>query len=173
MPTKWQKIEDLRPHLDPLVEELGRMPSQVELKERGRGYLVDAVQKFGHQEVAKALGYLYEGRNSWVGVEDLRPHLDPIVAELGRMPNHRELSERDRSDLRNILHKFGGIKRSQRRSVIPTPDLDLGSPSQIYVPTWIPSLLNSDICLANGNSARKGGTIWSPLSASLVAPRRW
>ncbi|MDP9358965.1 MAG: hypothetical protein M3R02_27540 [Chloroflexota bacterium] len=109
MPTRWKTVEDLRPHLDPIVEELGRMPTQDELKERGLGYLIDAVQKFGRQhEVAKALGYRYEGRRSWTQVEDLRPHLDPIVVELRRMPSPTELQQRNQPGLTSAIRKFGG-----------------------------------------------------------------
>ncbi len=108
---RWKTVDDLRPFLDPVVAELGRMPTQDELRERGRGFLIDAVQKFGRQrEVAEALGYPYEGRKSWAGVEDLRSHLEPIVAELGRMPKQRELEARRRHDLINAIQKFGGYR---------------------------------------------------------------
>jgi SAM-dependent methyltransferase len=110
---KWNTIDDLRPELDPIVAELGRFPTTRELKERHRGYLIDAIQKFGRsREVAEALGYAYEGQLSWHTVEDLRPHLDPIVAELGRMPTLRELTKRGRYDLVNALGKFGGLGRT-------------------------------------------------------------
>ena len=87
----WSSVNDLRPHLDPLVERLGRMPTQPELKELGRGDLLNQIPKFGgYGGVAESLGYPYRRFNSWKTVEDLRPHLDPIVAELGRMPTQRE-----------------------------------------------------------------------------------
>ncbi len=115
MLTRWKTIEDLRPHLDPIVEELGRMPTQDELKMRGCGYLIDAIQKFGRQsQVAASLGYPYEGRTYWDSVQDLRPHLDPIVAELGRMPSPSELKHRNYPGLTSAIRKFGGPEQVAR-----------------------------------------------------------
>jgi hypothetical protein len=105
----WNSIEDLRPHLDPIVEELGHMPTQTELNERDLGYLIGVIRKFkGTSVVAQSLGYLYEGRNFYESVEDLRPQLQPIVDELGRMPSQQELKSRGRYALTGIVHRFGG-----------------------------------------------------------------
>ena len=86
--NSWSSVEDLRLHLDPIVADLGRMPKQSELSDRNRYDLINAIHKFGvYQAVAEALAYSYRVRRSWTGVDDLRPHLDPIVRELGRMPS--------------------------------------------------------------------------------------
>ena len=109
--TKWATVEALRPHLEPIVAELRRMPSQPELKARGREDLNGAIAKFGgFPKVAKLLGYPYQGPLSWGSAEDLRPHLEPLVAELGRMPTHPELGARGRYDLANAVTKFGGLR---------------------------------------------------------------
>ncbi|MDP9359203.1 MAG: hypothetical protein M3R02_28750, partial [Chloroflexota bacterium] len=109
---KWRTVEDLRPHLDPIVAELGCMPTSRQLKERRRGDLHGAVLKFGgFPRVAEDLGYPYKGRLSWDAVEDLRPHLDPIDAELRRMPSQMDLGKRGRHDLNNAIHRFGGFAK--------------------------------------------------------------
>ena len=106
----WTRLDDLRPFLDPIVEEIGRMPGEPELKARGRQDLRGAIRKFGgYRVVAEALGYPYAGPREWSGVEDLRAHLNPIVAELGRMPTQPELLSRRRSDLARAIDKFGGF----------------------------------------------------------------
>jgi hypothetical protein len=108
----WTAVEDLRPHLQPIVAALGRMPTQRDLAQRGRRDLSSGIQKFGgFQSVADALGYPYHGRRSWETIEDLRPHLDPIVADLGRMPTQVDLQERGGPDLIRAIHKFGGWRR--------------------------------------------------------------
>jgi hypothetical protein len=106
----WKSIEDLRPHLDPIVAELGRLPAQADLRERGRQDLVGAIHKYGgHRRVAEVLGYPYPELPGWSSVEDLRSELDPIVAEIGVMPDRRELASRDRLDLASAIAKFGGF----------------------------------------------------------------
>ncbi len=106
---KWRTVEDLRSHLDPIVAELGCMPTQRELGRRGRRDLHGAIQKFGgFAQVASILDYRYTGPKSWSCIDDLRPHLDPIVAELGRMPSYPELREQGRHDLASAITKFGG-----------------------------------------------------------------
>src|SRR5829696_10137673 len=88
------------------------MPTSQELLERGRPDLPSAVGKFGgFPEVAEALGYPYLGRKQWPDVEHLRVELDPIVADLGRMPTDPELQAMGRSDLKNAIHKFGGYPK--------------------------------------------------------------
>ena len=105
----WELVEDLRAELDPLANELGRMPTHRELKAQGRLDLVTAIRGFGgYPVVAAALGYRYEAPRSWRTVEDLRPHLDPLVEELGRIPGKAELQRRRRFDLAMVIHKFGG-----------------------------------------------------------------
>ena len=106
----WQSIDDLRRHLDPIVEKLGRMPAQAELRERSRQELVGAIHKHGgHRRVAEVLGYPYTGLPRWSSVEDIRSELDPIVAEIGVMPDRRELASRGRVDLASAIAKFGGF----------------------------------------------------------------
>src|SRR5215218_512326 len=107
MPSpKWTTVEDLRLHLDPIVAELGRFPTSRELIERDCGFLIDATQKFGGpRKVSDVLGYRYKSRQSWDSIETVRLHLDPIVAELGRMPKKRELESRYRRDLINAIRK--------------------------------------------------------------------
>jgi molybdenum-dependent DNA-binding transcriptional regulator ModE len=105
----WSSIEDLRQHLDSFVAELGRMPSETVLRNRGRQDLVGAIRKFGGQPaVAKTLGYRDSGLHSWSSIENLRLHLAPIVTELGRMPNAAELTARGYSGLSSAIGKFGG-----------------------------------------------------------------
>jgi len=73
---RWRTVEDLQSHLDPIVAELGHMPSQPELRARKRFDLLHAIAHFGGQPaVAQALGYPYTGRKSWKHVEELRPQL--------------------------------------------------------------------------------------------------
>ena len=109
--ARWRSIEDLRPHLDPIVAELDRMPSLAELGARGRGDLIGAIHKFGGlRRVAEALRYLHKGRRSWDSIEDLRRYLDPLVAELGFMPTENELIDRGRVDLIGAIAKFGGVR---------------------------------------------------------------
>ena len=82
-PKRWATIEDLHPHLDPLVTTLGRMPKARELRNRCREDLVNAIRGFGgFTVVAKHLGYRQEVYHSWPSVEALRPHLDPVVMRL-------------------------------------------------------------------------------------------
>jgi superfamily II DNA or RNA helicase len=107
--NSWKSIDDLRPHLQQIVDELGRVPTDTELQARNRGDLMRAIRKFGGQrKVAEALGYIYKGYTLWQSVEDLRPHLQPIVDELGRMPGQLDLKARKRFDLVDAVHKFGG-----------------------------------------------------------------
>ncbi|MDP9370325.1 MAG: hypothetical protein M3Q03_18975 [Chloroflexota bacterium] len=109
---KWTAVEDLRPHLDPIVEVLQRMPRQSELTERGRADLTNQIVRFGgYRKVAEKLGYPYTAKKSWSHVEDLRPYLDPIVRELGRMPGQLDLKRRRRADLLGAVSKFGGPRR--------------------------------------------------------------
>ncbi len=99
------------PHY-PIFEELGRMPSARELADRQRTDLAGAVGKFGGiRKVANVLGYRYAGYQAWTRVEDLQPHLDPIVDELGRMPGIFELKARARFDLLGAINKFGGVSK--------------------------------------------------------------
>lgn len=46
---RWKIAEDLRSHLDSLVEELGRMPTNSELRLRKCGALGSAISQFGCQ----------------------------------------------------------------------------------------------------------------------------
>lgn len=113
MPSpKWKTVEDLRPDLDAVVGELGRMPSSRELTARGLQAVVAAVRRCGGPgKVAAALGYDYTPRKTWPSMEQLRPHLDPIVAELGRIPTQKELESRRRFDLMGAYQKFGGVRK--------------------------------------------------------------
>ncbi len=107
----WSSVEDLRPYLDPVVASLGRMPKVRELDEHGVSAIRGGVDKFGGlKRVAEALGYPYSSRQTWAEVEDLRPHLDPLVGELRRMPTQRELKRLGRDDLNNEIHKLGGFR---------------------------------------------------------------
>jgi hypothetical protein len=109
----WRTIEDLSPHLNPIVAELrGRMPNSTELRRRGHEDLVHAIHNFGgSKKVAKALGYRYEGYERWERVEDLRPYLDPIVKDLDRMPTDRELQARGLSNVSKVISdKFDGFQ---------------------------------------------------------------
>ena len=104
----WNTVEDLRPHLDPIVAELGRMPSASELTNRGRVALTGVIRKFGGPAaVAEALGYPYEPSAFLDTVEDLRVELDPIVVRLGRMPKKGELLADGRFDLRGAMASSG------------------------------------------------------------------
>lgn len=86
------------------------MPKFDDLAIRGHTVLISAIDKFGgFPQVAEVLGYPYDSRNSWNSIEDLRPHLDPLVAELGRMPGKLELEARKRNDLSGAVNKFGGF----------------------------------------------------------------
>ncbi|MDP9358966.1 MAG: SNF2-related protein [Chloroflexota bacterium] len=105
----WAEVEDLRPHLDPLVGELRRMPTQRELKRLGRDDLNNAIHKLGgFRHVSSVLGYPHKARRAWPDVEALRNDLDSHVAQLGRMPTGHELAELGRHDLANAIRKFGG-----------------------------------------------------------------
>ena len=89
-------------HLDPIVAELGHKPSQRELIASGRADLVGAIQKLGgYRKVAAALGYRDDPTKGhpvrWRSIEDLRPHLDPMVSELGRRPTKKEVAARARA----------------------------------------------------------------------------
>ena len=107
--ARWGRVDDLRAHLDPIVAELGRMPRERDLRTRGRNDLVHAIRKFGGgAAIASALGYPYAGHGGWRSLDDLRGQLDPIVAELGRMPSQTELRDRGRHDLIAAVHRFGG-----------------------------------------------------------------
>src|SRR5262249_55675561 len=111
----WSSVEDLRPHLDPIVRHLGRMPNSAELAEQGRADLQGAIRKFGgFSDVASSLGYSHVARKQWKTVEDLRDFLDPLVIEYGRMPTKRELRVRGREDLNGAIVKFGGHPRVAR-----------------------------------------------------------
>src|SRR5262249_5503285 len=114
----WRTIEDLRPHLDPLVFEIGRMPSVDELNSRGLYRLTGPIHKFGGlHKVAQQLGYPYDfrriqsrrGSSKWKSVEDLRPLLEPLAQRLGRMPSSREIMQDLNMDLTDPIKKFGGV----------------------------------------------------------------
>ncbi|MDP9370324.1 MAG: DUF6416 domain-containing protein [Chloroflexota bacterium] len=109
--ARWNRVEDLRADLDPIVAELGRMPGERDLRSRGRNDLAHAIRKFGgFAALASALGYPYAGHGGWKSPDDLRGQLDPIVAELGRMPSQAELKDRGRNDLIAAVHRFGGLR---------------------------------------------------------------
>jgi hypothetical protein len=108
--NSWKTIEDLRPHLDPIVAELGHMPSQRDLVALGRTDIRSALPKFGGlTEVAKKLGYPHVAPESWKDVDQLRHYLDPIVQELGHMPGPGELTTRGLDRLNHAIYKFGGF----------------------------------------------------------------
>lgn len=112
---RWHSLEDLRREMTPIVAELGQMPTQRELIQRGRSDLIGAIHKYGgYAEVATALGYPYSAPKSWESVDSLRLDLGAMVAELGRMPTAPELTSRGRSDLRNAVQKFGGFPKVAR-----------------------------------------------------------
>lgn len=107
---RWKIVEDLRPHLDSLVEELGRMPTNSELRLRKCGALASAISQFGgFPKVAEVLGYPYAGPRSWMSVEDLRPHLQPLVDALGHMPSVNDLRVFERADLLGPIIKYRGF----------------------------------------------------------------
>jgi superfamily II DNA or RNA helicase len=110
--VRWKNAVDLKPFLDPIVAQLKRMPTKRELQSRAPGGVSSAIHKFGgYAKVAAVLGYPYEGPQRRASVEDLRAELDPIVAELDRMPGQLELRARGRDDLLGAIHRFGGIPR--------------------------------------------------------------
>lgn len=138
---KWKSVDELRPHLDRLVDELGRMPRTRDLSERGEQHLVRPIYKFGgFSRVAQLLGYPYssgKGPRRWTSVADLSVHLDPMVNTIGHMPEHADLKEAERHDLIAAIQKFGGSRHvadvlgypTQRKRVWETvedlrPDLD-------------------------------------------------
>src|SRR5690242_11718214 len=111
--ARWPTVEELRPHLNPIVDELGHMPTGPELKARGQQDLLGAISRFGGtRHDATALGYPSTNRHpsEWRSVADLRPELDPIVAELGHMPMTQELRARGKQSLIGPITKFGGFQ---------------------------------------------------------------
>lgn len=99
------------------------MPRRSDLKGT-HGHISAAIVKFGGPEkVAHELGYSYTARKKWPSVEALRPYLEPLVMELGRMPTQELLQERDLHDLEGAVIKFGGF---------PTVAKALGYPGSGY-----------------------------------------
>lgn len=118
----WRDIENVRAILVPLSSEIGRMPTESELEERGLTGLTCGMIQYhgGIMAVQRALGL--EGirrqlpNGHWQDFENLRGAIEPIATELGRMPRTSELSERGLSSVSVAINAFhGGMPAVTRR----------------------------------------------------------
>lgn len=110
----WDNFENVKQILQPVIIELGRMPSRKELGKCGLFGLANAIAKHGgYPAVAQRLSLKSADErvplHHWDDFDNVRKALQPIIAELGRMPSNVELKERNLSGLATAVYKHGGL----------------------------------------------------------------
>lgn len=102
----WQDFENVKRELEPIIEKLGRFPTQKEMGAR----LPYAVKYHGGiTKVRELLGYGHSIRpsNYWKDFDNVKKELEPIIEELGRFPIPKEVRSRN-ENLRNAIYRCHG-----------------------------------------------------------------
>ena len=102
--------------LEPIIEELGYIPTHIELIKMNKGDLASAIgQHGGIVKFQKLLGYeaKYKPVGHWTD-ETIISELKPIIEKLGHFPTQTELVKMKRSNLSSAISLNGGIVKFQR-----------------------------------------------------------
>lgn len=119
-PGYWCSINNIKSNLLPICQELGRMPTNKELKERGLGGIVNAAKRYhgGMDSLAEKLSFnrKYHTRGFWRVFENIEKILIPICEKLGRMPTCKEMNNFRISSMYYAITKYhGGLNSVTQR----------------------------------------------------------
>lgn len=121
---------EARPVIQQLVQQLGHLPSQKELRQAGHHWIVTAAYYHYHGivDLYERLGYpVQEFRRNWKWEDFARmakPILEAEITRLGRTPYWHEMKSSAclRRILRPAQQKFGGYRKVLRQlGLAPTP----------------------------------------------------
>lgn len=106
---KWNK-EKLREELEPFVQELGRVPTQSELKKANRLDILGGIYKNGgHRKVAEEFGWDYIVNHiDYRDWEFFKSEILPICEREGYLPSANKLKEMGNGKLGAALKSHGG-----------------------------------------------------------------
>ena len=110
----WMEFANVEAAIRPVAEELGRMPKQKELFDRGLSsvaYYVTAVHG-GFAEVQRRMGLdgirRQRPNGYWNDLDHVRDAIAPLARRLGRMPTGKELQSGGNSTLVNVIQQSPG-----------------------------------------------------------------
>lgn len=122
----WRDFTHVKDALAPVIQELGRMPTQKELAARGLLSLAYVIINHhnGFPAVQQRLGVAGIQRQNppgfWMNFAHIEQALAPIVKDLGRMPKTGELYERGLGRVSQaIIAYHGGFLAVQKRLGLP------------------------------------------------------
>lgn len=109
----WKIWENVVLALDPIVKELGHLPTQLELRMYGLSSLTTAFSKYycGYIQVARRLGVPTAEEFQLNKLRDwnvFKSQIMPYVKQYGRLPSKAELISLGRSDIANAIRKYHG-----------------------------------------------------------------
>jgi len=110
----WKDIENVKKELQPIIDELGRFPTNNEIKQRNTS-LSAPIQKYhgGLAHLRQQLGYKVSWKkpNYWREIAHVKREIQEIIDELGRFPSYNEVEERSCSLVSAIRKYHGGFNK--------------------------------------------------------------
>lgn len=121
----WTRWENIVTSLDPIINDLGRFPTQKELHQLGLSSVATALRYYGgHEMVARQLGvpttseYHRTPLHDW---DSFCNEVAPLVASRGYFPTISELTREGRYDIIAAVRRYhGGAAEVTQRLGVPT-----------------------------------------------------